>query len=169
MIDEDKVVERKLLLKRTFPLPSLFEIGRELNVPYFREFVSCWEIDEDEAALEIAMNVSDAKLKKLYGKYAPRDWVTFRGKYYTFENGTLRLAGSWDKLKAKISEAKKKYGKSCIFVLNEMVRSGGTFGLEEARQALKNGVNPYPILADLERLKVVAPSYKGEKLSLIHI
>ena len=163
MIDEDKVVERKLLLKRTFPLPSLFEIGRELNVPYFREFVSCWEIDEDEAALEIAMNVSDAKLKKLYGKYAPRDWVTFRGKYYTFENGTLRLAGSWDKLKAKISEAKKKYGKSCIFVLNEMVRSGGTFGLEEARQALKNGVNPYPILADLERLKVVAPSYKGEK------
>mgnify|MGYP000052906587 CR=1 FL=1 len=163
MIDEDKVVERKLLLKRTFPLPSLFEIGRELNVPYFREFVSCWEIDEDEAALEIAMNVSDAKLKKLYGKYAPRDWVTFRGKYYTFENGTLRLAGSWDKLKAKISEAKKKYGKSCIFVLNEMVRSGGTFGLEEARQALKNGVNPYPILADLERLKVVAPSYRGEK------
>ncbi|MHA1711896.1 MAG: hypothetical protein ACTSUS_07550, partial [Candidatus Freyarchaeota archaeon] len=163
VIDEDKVVERKLLLKRTFPLPDLFEMGMELNVPYFRRFVSCWEIDEDEAALEIALNISDMKLRELYKKYVPRDYVTFRGKHYTFQNGVLRLAGSWEKIRAKISEVKKKYGRNCTFILNEMVRSGGTFGLEEVGQALKHGVNPYPILASLEKLKVIVASYKGEK------
>ena len=116
VIDEDKVVERKLLLKRTFTLPDLFEIGRELNIPYFRQFVSCWEIDGDDAALEIALNISDGKLRKIYKKYAPREWVTFRGKYYTFQNGILHLAGSWKKIRAKLSEATKKHGKNLSLI-----------------------------------------------------
>jgi len=163
MIDEDKIVERKLLLKLTFPVADLFEIGKELEIPYFKRFVSCWEIDADEAALEIALNTSDTKLKKIYKRYTPREWVSFRGKYYTFENGGLRLTGSWGKIRTKISEAKKKYGKNCVSVLKEMIKAGGNFGLKEARQTLKQGINPYPVLAALEKLKVVVTSYKGDK------
>jgi len=163
VIDEDKIVERKLLLKRTFPAADLFEIGKELGIPYFRRFVSCWEIDVEEAALEIALNTSDTQLRKIYEKYNPREWVSFRGKYYTFENNHLHLAGSWEKIKTKISEVKKKHGKNCVFIFEEMIKAGGKFGLQEARQALKQGVNPYPILTNLEKLKIIVTSYKGDK------
>ena len=60
------------------------------------------------------------------------------------------------------SDVYKRQGKNCAFILKEMVKSGGTFGLEEARQALKHGIDPYRILRDLERLKVVTTSYRGE-------
>lgn len=163
MIEEDKIVERKLLLKRIFSIADLFEIGREMGLPYFKSFVSCWEMDEDEAASEIALNISDTQLRGVYKKYAPRRWAVFRGKYYTFENGVLRLTGSWEKIRTSISEAKKKYGKSCVALLKTMVEKGGICGLNELKQMSKQGINPYPILARLERLKVVVTSYKGDE------
>ncbi len=163
MIDDDKIVERKLLLERTFSVADLFEIGRELNIPYFNRFISCWETDVDETALEIALNVSDTQLREIYKKYAPRGWVLFRGKYYTFENGVLRLTGSWDKIRTNISEVKKKYGKKCVAVLKGMVEAGGNYGLKEIRQTLKQGINPYPILEKLEQLKIIVTSYKGDE------
>lgn len=163
MIDDDKIVERKLLLERTFSVADLFEIGKELNIPYFNRFISCWETDVDETALEIALNVSDTQLREIYKKYAPRGWVLFRGKYYTFENGVLRLTGSWDKIQTNISEVKKKYGKKCVAILKAMVEAGGNYGLKEIRQTLKQGINPYPILEKLEQLKIIVTSYKGDE------
>ena len=94
MVVDDKLVERKLLLRRAYPRTELFEIGKALNLPYFNRFKSGWEIDEDEASLEIASNTSDTQLKEIFQKHAPRGWAVFRGKYYTFENGALHLEGS---------------------------------------------------------------------------
>lgn len=161
MIKEDKVVERKLLLRRMFSIADLFAIGKEIGIPSFGSFVSCWELDEDEAASEIASNTSDRQLREIYKKFAPRGWAIFRGRYYTFENGTLRLTGSWEKIRRSIAETERKYGKNCVSLLKTIVKTGGICGLNELRQMLKQGIDPYPILARLEKLKVIVTSYKG--------
>ncbi|NIQ07826.1 MAG: hypothetical protein GWO20_19540, partial [Candidatus Korarchaeota archaeon] len=107
MTFDDKLLERKLLLKRVFPRIELFEIGKELNIPYFAYFTSGWEIDEDEASLEIASNINDEKLKEIFDKHAPREWTVFRGAHYTFENGELRLEGSGKTIQTNVYQAKK--------------------------------------------------------------
>ena len=163
MTSDDKIVERKLLIKRVFPVAEIFEIGKELGIHYFDQFVSCWDADADEASLEIGQAVSDAQLQEIFKKYETRGWAVFRGKYYTFEGGVLSLRGSLEKIRAGIAETEKKYGKDGAYVLKAMVQAGGSFGLKEYREALKQKIDPYPILGKLEQLKVVVPSYKGEE------
>ncbi len=163
MSGEDKIVERKLLIKRAFPLTEIFEIGKQLGLPYFNQFVNGWETDADTAALEIGQTISDAQLQEIFKKYKTRDWSVFRGKYYTVGDGVLSLRGSLEKIQAAIAETAKKYGKDSTSVLKAMVQSGGNFGLKEYTEARKQKVDPYPILGKLEQLNVVVPTYKGEE------
>ena len=163
MTSDGKIVERKLLIKRAFPVAEVFEIGKKLGIHYFDQFVSGWETDADEATLEIGQAVSDAQLQEIFEKHETRDWAVFRGKYYTFEDGTLSFKGSLEKIRAAIAETEKKYGKDSEYVLKAMVQAGGSFGLKEYTEALKQKIDPYPILSKLEQLKVTVPSYKGEE------
>jgi hypothetical protein len=163
MISDDKIVERKLLIKRAFSLTEIFEIGKQLGIPYFDQFVSSWETDDDTASLEIAQAVSDAQLQEIFKKRETRDWAVFRGKYYLFEAGVLSLRGSLEKIQAAIAETAKKYGKDGVYVLKAMVQAGGNFGLKEYTEAQKQKIDPYPILDKLEQLKVAVPTYKGEE------
>ena len=163
MSNEDKIVERKLLIKRAFPLTEIFKIGTQLELHYFSQFVSGWETDVDAAALEISQAVSDAQLQEIFKKYETRDWTVFRGKHYTFESGILSLRGAQEQIGAAIAETAKKYGKNGVHVLKAMVQAGGNFGLKEYNEAQKQKANPYPILEKLEQLKVVVPAYKGEE------
>jgi len=163
MTSDDKIVERKLLIKRVFPPAEIFKIGKELGIHYFDQFVSCWDADADEASLEIGQAVSDAQLQEIFKKHKTRDWAVFRGKHYTFEGEALSLKGSLEKIQAGIAETEKKYGKDGIYVLKAMVQASGSFGLKELKEALKQKIDPYPILEKLEQLKVVVPSYKGEE------
>jgi hypothetical protein len=163
MTSDDKIVERKLLIKRVFPVAEIFDIGKELGIHYFDQFVGCWDVDADEASLEIGQAVSDAQLQEIFKKYEARGWAVFRGKHYTFEGGVLSLRESLEKIRAGIAETEKKYGKDGAYVLKAMVQAGGSFGLKEYREALKQKIDPYPILGKLEQLKVVVPSYKGEE------
>ena len=59
MIVDDRLVERKLLIKRVFSKTMLFRIGVQLKIGYFKGFISAWDIEEDKAALEIASVVGD--------------------------------------------------------------------------------------------------------------
>ncbi len=163
MTAEDKVVERKLLLKRAFPIGKLFEIGKKLNLAYFNRFSSEWDIDEDEAALEIASKISEAQLKEVFDKFQPRKWAAFRGQYYTIENETFLLEGSWKNLHANIRQAKKKFRKNALAVLKALVEAGRSCSLKEIRSSLKRSVDPLPILAELEQLKVITTAYKGDQ------
>jgi hypothetical protein len=163
MISDDKIVERKLLIKRVFPPAEIFEIGKELGIHYFDQFVSGWDADVDEEALEIGQAVSDAQLQEIFKKHETRGWVVFRGNHYTFEGEVLSLKGALEKIRAGIAETEKKYGIDGASVLKAMVQAGGSFGLKEYKEALKQKIDPYPILAKLEQLKVVVPSYKGEE------
>jgi len=163
IIVDDKLVEQKILLKRAYPRIELFEIGKALNLPYFNRFMSGWEIDEEEASFEIASNIGDVELKEIFEKSMPREWVVFRGKYYTFEKGVLRFEGSLKRIQASIRQVKKKYGRNGVAVLKTLVETGRSCSLEEIRKKLRKEVDPYPILTGLERLKVIVTSYKGDR------
>jgi hypothetical protein len=161
MAFDDKLLERKLLLKRAFPGIELFDIGKELNIPYFAFFTDGWEVDEDEASFKIASNINDKHLEKIFDKHAPREWAVFRGAHYTFENGKLRLEGSGKTIQTNVYQAKKKYGENCVAILKKLVRAGGGCNLGEIKKSLKQDVDPLPILVGLEQLKVIVTSYKG--------
>lgn len=163
MVDS-KIVERQLLLKRLLSQSRLFELGKSLDILYFSSLDSQWDMDTDKAAFEVASNVSDAQLKEAFEKYAPREWEVFRGQYYAFENGVLRLEGAWREVQAAVALAVKKYGKNCVAVLKCIAESSKGCGLKEIRQGLPHNVDPLPILEDLEKLKVVVTSYRSKEL-----
>jgi hypothetical protein len=162
MAVSDKLVERKLLLKRGFSRSKLFEIGRTLGISYFDRFISGWDLDTDEAALKIAMNVSENQLMKVFEKRGPRRWVTFRGKHYSLENGNLSLQSSWKTTKTNIYQAKKKFGKKCADILKVLVDANESINTEEIKTQLKKKINPIPVLEELERLKILVTAYEGE-------
>jgi len=163
MLVDDKLVERKLLLKRVFPITKLFEIGKGLGIPYFNRFMSCWDIDEDDAAIEIASNISDTQLKEIFEKYEPRKWTMFRGKHYLFEDGTIHFEDSWKRIQANVYQARKRFGKACTDILKTLIENAGGCGLKEISVKVERGIDPLPILAELERLKVIVTSYKGDQ------
>ena len=160
---DEKVAERKLLLDRAFSKNKLFEIGKRLGIPYFNGFVSGWEVDGEEACLEIASGVNDDQLKKIFEEHRAREWAIFRGKYYTLENGDLRLEGSWRTIGANIQRMKKKYGKVLSDVMKKIVSSGEGCSSAEIGEVLGRGADPRPILSELERLKIIVQSYNGEE------
>ncbi|MEM3703305.1 MAG: hypothetical protein QXX79_02630 [Candidatus Bathyarchaeia archaeon] len=162
MAAEDKVIERKILLKRVFPRHQLFEIGRKLAIPYFERFENAWSIDEEQAAFEIASLISDAQLKEIFEAQKPRKWVVFRGKHYTFEDGFLSLKGSWDIIQSNLQQIRKKYGESGIEVLKVFLEAVEGCSLKDVSEKLRCRVDPAPIVADLERLKIIVPFYEGE-------
>lgn len=161
---DNKVIERKLLLKRVFPRSKLFEIGKMLNIPYFRNFHSKWDIDDDKATLEIASNITDLQLEKVFKNYEPRKWEVFRGQYYTFEKDEFHLEGSWKEIQAAVAQTKKKYGKSCVTILKCLVESGKGCSLKEIKQNFPEDTDPLPILSDLENLKAIVTSYRSKEL-----
>ena len=159
---EDSMIERKLLLKRCFSRQQLFEIGTELSLPYFERVENAWHVDEDQAAFEIASNLSDAKLKEVFKTHKFRDWVEFRGKNYTFENGALLLEGSWKAIESSIRQVIKKHGKNGSEVLKAFLELGKGCGLKDLAGRVKRDVNPEPIIEELEKLKILAVTYQGD-------
>ncbi|MGQ9552121.1 MAG: hypothetical protein ACUVUE_06815 [Candidatus Bathycorpusculaceae bacterium] len=162
MTAEDKIIERRILLRRTFPRHRLFEIGKRLAIPYFDRFENAWNIDEDHAAFEIASAIGDARLKELFDSQKPREWAVFRGKYYTFEDGTLSLKGSWDTIESNLRQISRRYGKNGLDVLKVFVEIGKGCGLRDIAINLKNRIDPTPIMNELERLKIITVSYQGD-------
>lgn len=163
MTVEDRVVERRLLLKRAFPRTKLFIIGKQLNIPYFQRFTTAWDIEEDDAALEIASAINDTQLKEVFETHSPREWVFFRGGYYTFEDDVLLLESSWEKIQKGLHQTRRKYGKNCAAVVKALVETGKSSNLKEIQRGLKQGVDLLRILEMLEQLKVIVTSYKGDK------
>jgi len=159
---EDKVVERKILLKRAFSCNRLFEIGKKLSVPYFERFEDAWGIDEDQAAFEIASKISDAHLKEICDVYKPREWIVFRGKHYTFEDGALLLEGSWKAIENNLRQIRKKHGKNGLDVLKVLIEAGKGCGLKDIAANLRHRIDPSLIVSELERLKIVVVSYQGD-------
>ena len=165
MTVDDKTLEKKLLIKRVYPVTDIFQIGKENAIGYFDQFVNSWEPDTDEAAMEMAQAVSDKQLQEIFKKHQPRNYTVFRGTNYTFEDGILTVKGSAEKVRTGIVETEKKYGQAATAILKLMAQAGGNFGGKELKDSAKLKVDVYAVLEKLEQLKVVVASYKSEEYS----
>lgn len=159
---EDKTAERKILLKRIFPRHRLFEIGKNLNLPYFERYDNAWSIDEDQAAFEIAIAASDTRLKEILGTFKARKSSVFFGKHYTFEDKALLFEGSWKAIESSLRQIRQKYGRNGLEVLKIFLESGKSCSLSDIATSLKHSFDPSPIVKELEKLKIVAISYQGD-------
>ena len=159
MATDERILERGNLLKRAFSRIDLFEIGKRLGIPYFRKFESGWEINEEEASFEIASHINEDELKTIFSEHKPREWVVFRGRYYTLEEGKLSLKGSWRALWEGLRWLKAKYGKELTALLTLMM-SREEINIEDVKGAFKKA-DPREVLEDLEEFKVIVTSYES--------
>jgi len=160
---DDRLIEREILLRRVLSRTVLYQVGKTLDIPYFHDYKSEWDVDEQKAAFEIASNASDQKLMEIFRTNKHRDWEIFRGRYYTFEKGEFRLEGSWKAIQAAVAKTKRKYGKACSAVLKCLLQTSKGCNINEIKHNLPEGIDASPILSDLERLNVIVPSYKSKQ------
>jgi len=159
MATDERILERGNLLKRAFSRIDLFEIGKRLGIPYFRKFESGWEINEEEASFEIASHINEDELKTIFSEHKPREWVVFRGRYYTLEEGKLSLKGSWRTLWEGLRWLKAKYGKELTALLTLMM-SREEINIDDVKGAFKKA-DPREVLEDLEEFKLIVTSYES--------
>ncbi|MBS7640146.1 MAG: hypothetical protein QXJ19_02645 [Candidatus Bathyarchaeia archaeon] len=159
---DEKIFERRELLKKAYSIDKLFEIGRQLNIPYFEKLSSCWEMDEDEASNEISLRVTDDVLKQIFQKYEPRRWITFKGKYYLLADGKLSLEGSWNLVANGLRRFKLMHGSAGMNLLKAIVEGGGVIDSYTVKEIIKSP-QVYEMLSDLEDLGIISASYIGEK------
>jgi len=159
MVIDERILEREALLRRAFSRIDLFEIGKRLKIPYFEKFESGWEVDEEEASREIASRIDEDELKLIFSEHKPREWVVFRGRYYTLEDGELSLKGSWRTIREGVRWLKERYGKELTALIRLMI-SRGEINADEAKDALKRA-DPREVLEDLEESKVIVASYRS--------
>ncbi len=162
-VSRDKTKEREEILKRVFPRTTLFEIGRSLEIPYFRKYLGGWDLKVDEASREIALHATmDDKLKKIFEEFEPRRWSSFRGRYYTFDKGELLFKDSTETVQEGIRRISARYSSRGVLFLKRIVVNGGMINTED----IKNEVNvaeTHRIIQELENLGILVSSYKGDK------
>jgi len=162
-MEKEKIIERGILLKRAFPKVKLYEIGRELNIPYFEKFLSGWQIkNEDEASLVLGAAINDDILMKILRKHKPREWAVFRGRYYTLQKGKLIIEGFGKNVEEAIRRAKSLYGSDVTLVLKSLLKRGGTANLRDLKKTVKS-TELEDILEELTRLNLIVLSYAGDK------
>jgi hypothetical protein len=160
----EKIIERMLLIKKCFSKNKLFEIGKKFNISFFDKFDSGWRINEDNAAYHIAFNISDEQLLDIFKKFSPYRWVTFNGKYYTYTGGNLSLSGSWDILQTRIQEAEKKYGDIPKEILNILLSINHGCSIQEIERKLSKRESTekiIEILQSFEKFNIITSSYSG--------
>jgi hypothetical protein len=129
MQNEERLPERTSLLMRFFWLEDLSKIGKELNLPYFSKFAFYWEMNQYQAALEIAKAIDDEKLLSLTKRFVPRYGLSlggFHGKYYTAtESGELSFKDSTHEIRKNVKKAIQKWGDRAYGVLQAIINKNG--------------------------------------------
>ena len=115
---DQKTLEKKLLLKRCYLITTIFQIGKEQGIHFFDYYINAWELNIDEATMELAQTLSDTQIQEVFKKYPARNHVVFRGNCYTFEDGTLTLKSSAEKIRAGIAETEKKHGQTACLQID---------------------------------------------------
>jgi len=160
-IEKEKILERGALLKRAFPKVRLYQIGRELDLSYFKEIPNGWRIKEGDCLI-LGAALNDDLLMKILKKYKPRKWAVFRGRYYVLQDGKLRIGGFGKHVEEAIRRAKALYGSDVVSVLKSLLKRGGTASLTELKKDVKSE-NLEDVLGELTRLNLIVLSYEGDK------
>ena len=159
----EKTLERAMLLKRAYPKVVIYQIGRDLDIPYFKRISSGWRMkDEDKACLALGAFLDDDMLLRIFKKYKPREWTVFRGKYYVLQDGRLKIGGFGETVEKAIQKARLLYGSDVILILKSLLKRDGVANLNEIRKDVKSK-NLEEVLEGLTRLGLIVQSYIGER------
>lgn len=116
--DEEKIAERKTMLRHLFPKGMLRDIGCAIGIQHFQNLPSSWISDWDETAYKIALATTDENLQKIFKNFKPYQWKNFYGQYYTYKNGKLLLEGSWNIIQSRLLTLKSSHGKTINQILS---------------------------------------------------
>lgn len=130
MESKEKLRERISLLTRFFWLDNLFKIGKELKLSYFDGFNAYYQMNQYQAATEIATKIDDNKLFEIIKKFVPNYDLNnlggFHGKFYTAtENGELYLKDSTSFIRKNTREALIKWEDKAYGVLQALINRDG--------------------------------------------
>jgi hypothetical protein len=151
---EKKTSHQQLLTLRT----ELPEIGKDRKIWVLDQYVNAGKLIPGQASMEIAQALNDKQLQEAFKKYPARDYTSFRGRYYTYEDGNLTIKGVVDKIHTGIAETEKKYGQAADALLKLMAQAGGHFGAQ-SRKELQTGMLMLKGFGDSGTIKIVVPSF----------
>ena len=140
MDEKDKIKERALLLMRFYRhKDDIYNIGKELNIPYFNQFKDYQDMDYDQGALEISKVIADIDLLKLTKEKTPKYRLGlggFQGEYYTAtEKGEVKFDSSWEEVRRNVQKALDKWGEKAYGLLQAMINKEGKVTYKEGRAA----------------------------------
>lgn len=166
LVMEDKVRERVLLLRRF--LPQLEEPPpNPWRAKVYRDMLKLKFYEEPKKIEELARMVTDEQLAEIIRLSPYREYMSFRGRYYTVANGEFKLEGSWNAVKAAVRSALEQHGKRAYAILKALLEvDEAPFGYIAAKASELAGerVHPARLLAELrDRWELVWESVEGGK------
>lgn len=125
-----KLVEKALLLMRSYEEEKIFEIGKKMGIPFFEQFDEYGEMSYHKGALEISKEITDEELVKLSKENPPKYGLSlggFQGSYYTAtESGELDLRSSWGNVRKNVGRSLENWDKKAYGVLKAIINKCGT-------------------------------------------
>ena len=129
MDEEERIKEKALLLMRFYWSDEIYDIGKELSIPYFNKFKNYWDMGHYQGALEISKVITDNDLLKLTKERTPKYGLSlggFQGKHYTAtEKGDVKLGSPWGGVRENVQKALDKWGEKAYGVLQAIINKGG--------------------------------------------
>ena len=124
-----KETERAFLLMRFYWGDEIYNVGKELNIPYFNQFKNYWDMDHYQGALEVSKAITDNDLLKLTKEKPPKYGLSlggFQGEYYTAtEKGEVKLSSSWEGVRENVQKALDKWDEKAYGVLQAIINKEG--------------------------------------------
>lgn len=161
--EEKKLTEKALLLMRFYWRDKIYEIGKQLSIPYFDEFDSYWEMGHYQGALKIAETITDEDLLKIISNN-PREYKLplggFQGNYYTArESGKVELTSSWETVRENVQWCLEKWKEKAFGVLKAMINKKGNATYFDLTDEIENVLGyeyfPSSILPRLSPRKLI--------------
>lgn len=162
-----KVIERALLLIRVYDIRKIYDIGKEINLPYFSSFNDYEEMSYHRGALEISQVMTDEALLKLIKENPPKYGLSlggFQGGYYTAtEKGELTLTSSWENVRRNIQQSLERWNEKVYGVLQAIINKRGiannTDIHDEIEKILGPGYSWEDLLSRLQQRKLIFKNY----------
>jgi len=113
-MDNDRMVERKLLLEELRYSNVILELGKEIGEPYCLQFnkdgydQQYTRFDNTTAIPRIAEKATDDQLASFFSGN-PAKGYTFKGKFYTLRDGALFLETDWPSIEDSLLRLGEKH------------------------------------------------------------
>jgi len=166
MSDVDQAIfERTILLKKSFSIPRLIEIGKNLELPFFLKLTNNWRLDLDRIIFELSSSIDNTQLEEIFENYQPWNWSQFRGSIYSYDSRGLKIEGVWKYMQVKLQEIINKYGEPSKKIINLICSSTTGLSLETINKQIPKKLRSFNIsglIEELQRIGLMVETYRGD-------